>query len=193
MDFWPHWQGQLWIPCHGMVLKNNRKVVISVFFRVSVAVVKHHDQKKRKDLFQFSVHSLSLRKVRVAIQGSNWSKGSGGMLLTNWLLVACLSCSLTRSWITCLKMAQLKMGWTLPYLSFIKKMHHKLSHSQSAGDIFSISFPLPKWLYLVSGWWKTKQNNRSLINMIHQYITIETKHLLSWLSLRPHITTDIST
>jgi hypothetical protein len=34
-----------------MVLKDNQKVVISVFVRVSVAVIKYHDQKERKGLF----------------------------------------------------------------------------------------------------------------------------------------------
>jgi hypothetical protein len=95
-----------------------------VLVRVTLAVVKHHDEKQLEEervsfLSQFNItNSSSSKAVRAGLkQDRNLEAGA----MEGCCLLACSACFLYRSQITNLGVAPSTMGWALPHQSLIKK------------------------------------------------------------------------
>ena len=104
---------------------------------VSIAVVKHHDQKqlgKKRFCFsiKFSGHTPSLRGDRAGTQGRSLESGTEAEAVEEDCLLACSSW-VTQSVFFLYKLrstspgtASSTMGFALPHQSLIKKIHHRL-------------------------------------------------------------------
>jgi hypothetical protein len=117
-----------------------KRLTDSVLVRVTVVVIKHHDQKaswRRKDLFwlTFQHWCPSLKEVRTGSQtaqepGDRVSlRGHRRVLLTGLLSMACSAWYIIESWTTSPGMEPLTMGWAFPHQPLIKKMPDSLAYS----------------------------------------------------------------
>jgi hypothetical protein len=133
--------GDLWPNVHlilttwhswGAKIQDNYFLRLAVFVRITIAVMKHHDQSKL-GLFglDFQHHSSSLKEIRTGTQteqkpgGRSWCKGHGGVLLIGLLHRA--SCSvffLVELKTSSPEVAPPTVGWALPHQALFKKMSY---------------------------------------------------------------------
>ena len=106
---------------------------ISIYLKVSSAVMKHYDKTAklwRKGFIQLTLlyHSPSLKEVRTGTQagqeplGKSCGRGPGGELLTALLHMACSAWYIIEPRATSPGTAAPIMGWALPCQSLVKKM-----------------------------------------------------------------------
>lgn len=137
-------------------------VLISVFIKVYIAMIKHHNQKQFwKDsvyfTLQLSGHTSSLSEVRAGTQGRNlWQevKQRPWRSTAYWLVHS--ACFLRQPRTTCPGMSSPTVAWTLPHQSLIRAI---VPTGQYYGGIFSVKLPFSQIRLVCILLTKTHQHN----------------------------------
>lgn len=108
--------------------------------RVSIAMIKHHDQKQLAEkrvyfILQLSGHSPSLRTVRVGTYDTKLKGGTGTEVIEECCLLAC-PLWLTQFVFLCIRttfpgITLPSVGWSHSPQSLIKKIPHRLAYSST--------------------------------------------------------------
>lgn len=120
---------------------------VVVLVRVSIAMMKHHDQKQIGEEMVYLAYTSTPQFITKGSQSRNshregtWSQEllqkPWRVLLTDLLPMACSACFLMEPRITSPGMAPTTMSWALPHQSPVKKLPYSLllwGHSHSWGS-----------------------------------------------------------